>query len=47
MITNPSFEEMDADTQEKASSDTGWECNKVDGNKLKAEDLVYENVQYR
>ena len=42
MITNPSFEEMDADTQEKASSDTGWECNKVDGNKLKAEDLVYE-----
>ena len=27
MITNPSFEEMDADTQEKVSSGTGWECN--------------------
>ena len=41
MITNPSFEEMDADTQEKASSNAGWECNKVHDN-LKAADLVYE-----
>ena len=41
MITNPSFEEMDADTQEKVSSGTGWECNKVH-NDLKAQDLVYE-----